>query len=132
MCLMWLQRGGFFPSIKEIYQMGVTFCLTVFAWIFFRAENLLHALYYIREIGVELYAFPDFIGMRKAFEIIIVIFLSVFMEFLNRKKTHSLDLSDINNIWIRRILYSSLIILMLIYVSTGQQEFIYFQCDYFL
>ena len=35
------------PSFKEILQIGVTFGLTVFAWIFFRAENLGHAFGYI-------------------------------------------------------------------------------------
>ena len=38
------------PSIRELFAMLTTFMLTVFAWIFFRAENLNHAFSYVRGI----------------------------------------------------------------------------------
>jgi len=43
-------QGKLLPSIKEVYFMLLTFGLTVFAWIFFRAENIGHAISYISEI----------------------------------------------------------------------------------
>lgn len=36
-------QGKFLPSGKELFSMFVTFGLIVFAWIFFRAENIGHA-----------------------------------------------------------------------------------------
>ena len=39
-----------FPSIKELISMGTTFSLAVFAWIFFRAENVNHAFSFISGI----------------------------------------------------------------------------------
>jgi D-alanyl-lipoteichoic acid acyltransferase DltB (MBOAT superfamily) len=33
-------QGKLFPTVKELFQIIMTFCLTVFAWIFFRSENL--------------------------------------------------------------------------------------------
>src|SRR5690606_16954384 len=36
-------RNKFLPNFKELLGIIVTFSLTVFAWIFFRAENLTHA-----------------------------------------------------------------------------------------
>src|SRR5690606_24260260 len=36
-------ENSYLPSIKEFFQMSLTFGLTVIAWIFFRAENIGHA-----------------------------------------------------------------------------------------
>lgn len=36
-------QGKYFPTLKELVSMFFTFSLTVFAWVFFRAENLSHA-----------------------------------------------------------------------------------------
>jgi alginate O-acetyltransferase complex protein AlgI len=43
-------KGKLLPTIKEFLNISMTFCLTVFAWIFFRAENIGHALSYISKI----------------------------------------------------------------------------------
>ena len=43
-------EGKLLPSIRELFAMLTTFTLTVFAWIFFRAENIGHAFSYIKEI----------------------------------------------------------------------------------
>ena len=40
-------EGKLLPSIRELFAMLTTFTLTVFAWIFFRAENISHAFSYI-------------------------------------------------------------------------------------
>src|SRR5690606_6209347 len=36
-------QGRVFPNLREILSMGVTFGLTVIAWVFFRAKDLHHA-----------------------------------------------------------------------------------------
>ena len=43
-------KGKNLPTFKEFFQILITFGLTVFAWIFFRAENIGHAFSYISEI----------------------------------------------------------------------------------
>ena len=43
-------QGKLFPTIKELSFMLVTFGLTVFAWIFFRSNNIGHAISFISEI----------------------------------------------------------------------------------
>src|SRR4030095_798603 len=43
-------QGRTLPTLKEFFKMSVTFALTVFAWIFFRAASVKHALNYIGEI----------------------------------------------------------------------------------
>ena len=46
-------EGKLLPSFRELFAMLTTFILTVFAWIFFRAEDLNHAFSYIGEIFSE-------------------------------------------------------------------------------
>src|SRR6056300_1596923 len=49
------------PSIKELSFILITFGLTVFAWIFFRAESVTHAVNYIAGIfNSSLLSVPDF------------------------------------------------------------------------
>ena len=40
-------EGRWFPSVRELAQVGITFALTVLAWIFFRAANVTEAFHYI-------------------------------------------------------------------------------------
>ena len=50
-----------FPSLKEISLMLLTFGLTVIAWIFFRAENIGHALNYIYRLFLGLFNKTDYV-----------------------------------------------------------------------
>jgi D-alanyl-lipoteichoic acid acyltransferase DltB (MBOAT superfamily) len=43
-------QGKILPSFRDLLNMGITFSLTVFAWIFFRADSIAMALSYIRKI----------------------------------------------------------------------------------
>ncbi len=45
-----VSQGQYLPNLKEFLLMSLTFILTVFAWIFFRAENIGHAISYINNI----------------------------------------------------------------------------------
>ena len=42
-----IAEGRYLPSLKEFFQILITFSITVLAWIFFRADNITHALDYI-------------------------------------------------------------------------------------
>ncbi len=67
--------GKSLPTIKELFFMLVTFSLTVLAWIFFRAENIAHAVNYIFEIlSPSLFTIPKFSGMGQG--IITLVFVS--------------------------------------------------------
>jgi alginate O-acetyltransferase complex protein AlgI len=79
-------QGKYFPTIKEVLQMGLTFSLTVFAWIFFRAENLGHAMSYISEIfSSSLFTFPKFDKDDYVKPLYILLFIFIFIEWLGRK-----------------------------------------------
>ena len=45
-----IAEGKIFPTLKETANMAFTFILTSFAWIFFRAESITHAIHYITQM----------------------------------------------------------------------------------
>ena len=120
-------EGRLFPSLKELFQFGTTFGLTVFAWIFFRAENLGHAYSYMRRISWNIFSIPDFIGRRLAVEIIILIGLMLIVDFWHRKEPHGLTLSCLSNKYLRKLFYFLIAFSIMVYHKTDSQEFIYFQ-----
>jgi len=57
--------GKFIPSINDFFKIIITFSLTIFAWIFFRAENLSHALNYISGIiNPTLFTYPSILPIK--------------------------------------------------------------------
>jgi len=84
-------KGKLFPSIKEFSYMFLTFSLTVFAWIFFRAENIGHAFSYISTIfSPSFFAFPKFEEMRKALVILFIVVIFVLVEWQGRESQYAM------------------------------------------
>ena len=126
-------RGKFFPSIKELSFMLLTFGLTVFAWIFFRAENIGHAFNYIDGIFSEsLFHIPiqDLKKISSGVDIIYTISLIsvlVLIEWFQRDKQHALQINNQNKYPILRPIAYYSIIILIIYFQGNHQNFIYFQ-----
>ena len=117
-------QGKYFPSIKEVISMGVTFFLTVFAWIFFRAENLGHALNYIGVIfSKSLLTVPQIIPIG------VIIFVLIFMliEWQGRDKKYAIEHLGFKWPRIMRWVFYYTLIILIISFSGKEQEFIYFQ-----
>ena len=121
-------EGKFLPSLKDAFSMLITFSLIVLAWIFFRAEDLNHAFNYISEIfSLSLFSFPSNFGGGKALLTLALIVVFMLIEWLQRDKQHTLDLSLIRGgRYVRWGIYL-IIILAIISFGSQQQEFIYFQ-----
>ena len=119
-------EGKILPSIKEIFQIGSTFILTVLAWIFFRAENISHALNYLKGIfDMSFFSKPQIFPTT----ILSLLTLFIFIEWLQREKNHGLEIYGnglLKNRYIRWIAYVCIII-VIFYFGGSQQEFIYFQ-----
>ena len=122
-------QGKLLPSAREVVQMATTFGRTVVAWIFFRAENVTHALQYLAGIAsASLLTVPDFSGRRKAMVTLLLIAFQLAMEWVGREQQFALA-----KMWtryprpLRWMLYYGLVGGIL-YFSTGYaQQFIYFQ-----
>ena len=72
-------EGKWFPSLKELFQMGSTFFFTMIAWVFFRSENISNAFNYLFKIITQIGIPSTNIGG------FIFIILFVFVEWFNRK-----------------------------------------------
>lgn len=121
-------QGKLLPSIKELSFILLTFGLTVFAWIFFRAENIGHALSYISEIlSTSLFSIPKFAGMGRALITIILVAIFVLVEWLGREGQYAISHFGIK--WKRPIRYAMYytIIIAIFWFGGKEQQFIYFQ-----
>ena len=119
-------EGKLTPSFRDLFSMLTTFTLTIFAWIFFRAENVSHAFKYIGGIFSEtLFYIPYFKNGTHAYPTIILIILFLIVEWKNRNNSHGLFKISDNNIL--RILVYFIIMFLIITNISSQQEFIYFQ-----
>lgn len=112
------------PSFKELIFMLSTFGLTVFAWIFFRANNLHHAIQYISGIfSRSLFSVPTI----RPRDIILLILVFMTIEWLGRRNKYAIEkLGFQYNAFFRWSMYIILLIIIFIF-GTKEQEFIYFQ-----
>lgn len=116
------------PNIKELFSMLLTFGLTVFAWIFFRAENIGHAFNYISEIlSTSIFEIPKFEGMEDALIIIVLTCIFVLIEWLGRE--HQFAIQYLGFKWKRPLRYAMYyaIIIAIFWFGGKEQQFIYFQ-----
>ncbi|HAF30847.1 MAG TPA: membrane-bound O-acyltransferase family protein [Bacteroidales bacterium] len=123
-----VSQGRIIPSLKEFSRMFLTFCLTVFAWIFFRAQNIEHAFHYISDIfSPSIFTIPHFTGMSKAFITIFLTILFILIEWFGRQQQYAIEQFGLKwNRFFRYTFYYALIVLIL-WFGGDEQAFIYFQ-----
>ena len=123
-----IAQGKLLPSPREFLQMVLTFGLTVFAWIFFRAENLQHATRYIAQIfSPSLFTKPLFDGYEKAKIILMVVSVFFAIEWIGRERQYAI--SHFGTTWHKSIRWSWYLVLTfsIFYFAGKEQQFIYFQ-----
>ncbi|GHT63910.1 hypothetical protein AGMMS50239_20670 [Bacteroidia bacterium] len=117
--------GKMTPSTKEFFQMLTTFIIVVFAWIFFRADNMTHAWSYISGIFSSSFFSKPGIGNIKETLLFIMIFM--IMEWFGRENQYAIE--KIGFTWkkpFRYALYYAIVIVIFMFAGKSQ-EFIYFQ-----
>ncbi|HMV15364.1 MAG TPA: MBOAT family O-acyltransferase [Chitinophagales bacterium] len=117
-------KGRLFPTIKEFISICITFMLALFAWIFFRSDNLHVACDFIKNIfDYSLFAIPQVKDMRLL--LTIAIFFSI--EWIGREGSFALEyLEKRLPLLLRWIFYGILTASIVSHVGTDKQ-FIYFQ-----
>lgn len=123
-----IAQGKFFPSLKEFSLMMLTFGLTVFAWIFFRANTIEHAVDYISGIfSLSLFTIPKMTGMENALTTIILVVIFIFIEWQGRNGQYAI--ASLGKNWHRSLRYAMYyaIIIAIFWFGGNKQEFIYFQ-----
>ena len=117
-------QGKLLPTIKEFFQMALTFALAVFAWIFFRAENMTHAISYISGIfSKSLLSIPTI----RPSNLIILIIIFMIIEWLGRQEQYAIAKLGLK--WKKPLRYAFYyaIIIAIFWFSGKEQQFIYFQ-----
>lgn len=117
-------KGKCLPSLKNIFSIGITFGLTVFAWIFFRAESLNHAMQYIYHIFTyELISIPS---VRPKF-LFILLLLLLFIEWHGRENKYALEKFGVILPKFFKWAFYKILIFLVYYFAGSEQQFIYFQ-----
>jgi alginate O-acetyltransferase complex protein AlgI len=120
--------GKLLPTSRELSTILLTFIQTVFAWIFFRAENIGHAISYISEIfSYSLFSIPQFSGIYDALTTIFLVCIFLFIEWIGRDDQYAISKLGLN--WkrpFRHVIYYAIII-AIFWFGAKEQEFIYFQ-----
>lgn len=115
--------------IKDLALMLVTFIITCLAWIFFRAENMSHAMQIFDTIfSASLFKIPFVNSKGNLLFLLILISFFVIIEWFGRKNKHALEMLGK---WKYRALrwgfYIILISIMGMFMQTEETPFIYFQ-----
>jgi len=117
-------KGKSLPTLREIIAIGITFSLTVFAWIFFRAENVTHAFEYISGIfSNSLFTMPELFPKR----LILLILLFMIMEWFGREEQFAIAKLGLKLPRFIKWGVYYMIIFAIFYFSGSEQQFIYFQ-----
>lgn len=117
-------KGKLLPSLKELYQIALTFSLATFAWIFFRAETITHAFNYVSGIfNKSLFSIPTI----RPFYLLLLLILFIIIEWLGREENYAIAKLGLS--WkrpLRHALYYVMIIAIFLF-GGKEQQFIYFQ-----
>lgn len=111
--------------IKKVIGVFITFLMVTFAWIFFRADNMTHAIEYINAVPLHIFAIPP-ISKEHLLSLSMVVFMLV-VEWQGRRGKYALEnFSKIKSGYLRWGFYYLLLILIFLFTGDSAQ-FIYFQ-----
>lgn len=116
--------GRTLPTIRECISMGLTFGLTTFAWIFFRADSIGHAFSYIGGIfSPALFSWPEVLPL----DVVGMIGFFVWLEWQGRHQAYAI--AQFGFRWPRAARWAFYYGVCFAIAAIGgeQQDFIYFQ-----
>lgn len=112
-----------FESVKNIFNIFITFILTCFAWIFFRSKTITDAVFYIKKMVTNLHFKEQYFAIeRYNYELLYILILFIIVEWNFRDKIEPISG---RHAWIK--LGLCLVVLLALGVFSDSKEFIYFQ-----
>jgi alginate O-acetyltransferase complex protein AlgI len=116
--------GKIVPTFRDSMNIALTFLITCFAWVFFRANNIHHAFSYLNGIfSKSLFTIPAIFPKQ----ILFITLIFIIAEWLQRSKQHALQLDGIPIPRVFRWSVYYMLVFLLFWYSGKQQAFIYFQ-----
>jgi D-alanyl-lipoteichoic acid acyltransferase DltB (MBOAT superfamily) len=121
-------EGKAMPSLNELFQIGVTFALTVLAWVSFRAEDISHAWQvYSGIFDFSLFSVPNVINSSMMMSLLLITFFMI-IEWAGRRRSFAIEyLFESYPRWIRWSSYAFFLFLIGMFIQTNETPFIYFQ-----
>ena len=121
-------KARLFPSFLEVINMLGTFTLVAFGWIFFRAENIDHAVSFIKHmISRSIFSIPN-LPIRELLITLGLLVLFLILEWLGRENEYAIETLFVKQPRIFRWgFYAGLIFLIGMFMQTKETPFIYFQ-----
>ncbi len=123
-----IAKGRTFPNTKEVFSLFITMTMVMFAWIFFRANDVNQAVSMTSSIFSDsLLTLPKFPGIKRAAFISCIIIIFVIIEWVGREQQYALANFGLN--WKRpfRYLMYYLIVVSIFWYAGKEKDFIYFQ-----
>jgi D-alanyl-lipoteichoic acid acyltransferase DltB (MBOAT superfamily) len=123
-------KGRTWPNPKEFFSILATFTFTTFAWIFFRAENMDHAVSYLSGIfSNSLFTLPNLTLLEGVVPILVLILLFIILEWRGRESDYALrEIGTNSTRTFRWSMYTLLIMTIDVFgKNSAEIEFIYFQ-----
>lgn len=119
--------GRMLPSLKEAGQMLLTFFLVVIGWIIFRAESIGQAWRYLCGLFSQSLLSIPWIDTRHYYvPVVLGIVVMLLVEWLQRDKEHTFDLSGIKSHVLKLGIYY-VMVAVLFWLGGHAESFIYFQ-----
>jgi alginate O-acetyltransferase complex protein AlgI len=117
-------KGKYIPNLKDIFSILITFSLTVFAWIFFRSEDLSHAIHYISGIfSHTLFSIPTI----RPRNLVVLLIIFMVIEWLGRQDQYAIEKIGLKWKSPFRYAFYYAIIIAIFWFAGKDQQFIYFQ-----
>ncbi|MDP5230865.1 MAG: MBOAT family protein [Cellulophaga sp.] len=119
-----IAEDSYLPTIHEFLNMLFTFLLTVFAWIFFRSNNVKHAWDIIQEIFTS-----SIFNIPQVLPLILFVFILffLFVEWSGRRNQYGIEKFMLHkSTWLRWGFYMFLVFCIIANIN-NEQDFIYFQ-----
>lgn len=111
------------PSFREVISVLITFGLSTFAWIFFRAQDMNHALNYIYRIVTN----PNHIlDLKVRGDLIFLTVLLFLIEWFGRQEQYALAKFGLKWKSSLRYVFYIFLIITLFWFGSNEQQFIYF------
>ena len=115
--------GFDFGSVKTLFNIFITFLITCFAWIFFRAKTIHDAFAYIHRMFEDLNFSKQYFSIeRYNYDLLPLVLVFIVVEWNNRTKIEPISGKYS---WVKLSL--SLAALLALGVFSDYKEFIYFQ-----
>ncbi|MCZ8091294.1 MAG: MBOAT family protein [Flavobacterium sp.] len=115
--------GFNFSSVRILFSIVTTFCLTSLAWIFFRSKTIHDAIAYIQRMFTNQNFSPQYFNIeRYNYEILFLIVLFTLVEWNNRLK-----IEPISGKYSSLKLALCILTILALGVFTDYKSFIYFQ-----